>query len=94
MRHHARLNVGLDLGCIVEVGRLLHNAGGARNGAEVINGEGALLVLLDVLLEQLLLLALDLFVVQGAALGLQLGLRLLTTFHFEYLITAAHIDQL
>ena len=51
MRHHARLNVGLDLGCIVEVGRLLHNAGGARNGAEVINGEGALLVLLDVLLE-------------------------------------------
>lgn len=94
MRHHARLNVGLDLGCIVQVGRLLHNAGGARNRAEVINGKGALLVLLDVLLEQLLLLALDLFVVQRASLGLQLGLRLLTTFHFEYLIQAALLHQL
>jgi hypothetical protein len=41
-------------------------------------------VLLDVLLKQLLLLALDLFVVEGATLGLKLGLRLLSTFHFEY----------
>jgi len=41
----------------------LDDAGGSRDGAEVVDREAALLVVLNILLEQLLLVGLDLLVV-------------------------------